>query len=107
MSKLNENVAVITGAISGKALATAKAFADAGANVSITGRRQDQLNASVEAIGAHVTGVRDDAANLGSCNSPTLDSRKGQPPCHSPESTSPQDNRPNIAEPSATSSMTP
>ena len=62
--KLEGKIAVITGATSGLALATAKRFVAEGAYVFITGRRQDALDAAVEAIGRNVTGVRGDAANL-------------------------------------------
>src|SRR6201991_2278319 len=64
MGKLEGKVAVITGATSGMALATAKLFVEEGAYVFITGRRQDALDAAVKAIGRNVTGVRGDAANL-------------------------------------------
>ena len=64
MGKLSEKVAVITGATSGMALATAKLFVDEGAYVFITGRRREKLDEAVKAIGRNVTGVRGDAANL-------------------------------------------
>jgi NAD(P)-dependent dehydrogenase (short-subunit alcohol dehydrogenase family) len=65
MPKLKDKVAVITGATSGMALATAKLFVEEGAYVFITGRRQKQLDDTVKAIGRNVTGVQGDAANLG------------------------------------------
>jgi NAD(P)-dependent dehydrogenase (short-subunit alcohol dehydrogenase family) len=62
--KLENKVAVITGATSGMALATAKLFVKEGAYVFITGRRQELLDAAVKEIGANVTGVRADSGNL-------------------------------------------
>ena len=64
MDKLKGKVAVITGATSGMALATAKLFVEEGAYVFITGRRQEQLDEAVKAIGKNVTGVQSDAGNL-------------------------------------------
>ncbi len=64
MKKLQGKVAVITGATSGMALATAKLFVAEGAYVFITGRRQKELDEAVKAIGSNVTGVQGDAANL-------------------------------------------
>ena len=64
MGKLDDKVAVITGATSGMALAGAKLFAKEGAHVFITGRRQDSLDDAVAQIGGNVTGVQADAANL-------------------------------------------
>jgi NAD(P)-dependent dehydrogenase (short-subunit alcohol dehydrogenase family) len=64
MGKLTGKVAVITGATSGMALATAKLFVAEGAYVFITGRTQDKLDDAVRAIGRNVTGVLGDAANL-------------------------------------------
>jgi NAD(P)-dependent dehydrogenase (short-subunit alcohol dehydrogenase family) len=65
MGKLDGKTAVITGATSGMALATAKLFVEEGAYVFITGRRQEQLDAAVKEIGKNVTGVQGDASNLG------------------------------------------
>jgi NAD(P)-dependent dehydrogenase (short-subunit alcohol dehydrogenase family) len=62
--KLTNKVAVITGATSGMALATAKLFVEEGAYVFITGRRRQQLDDAVKAIGRNVTGVQGDASNL-------------------------------------------
>jgi NAD(P)-dependent dehydrogenase (short-subunit alcohol dehydrogenase family) len=64
MSKLDGKVAVITGATSGMALATAKLFAAEGAHVFITGRRKEQLDEAVAAIGHNVTAVQADSGNL-------------------------------------------
>jgi NAD(P)-dependent dehydrogenase (short-subunit alcohol dehydrogenase family) len=64
MGKLTDKVAVITGATSGMALATAKLFAKEGAYVFITGRRQKQLDEAVRAIGPNATGVLADSAKL-------------------------------------------
>jgi NAD(P)-dependent dehydrogenase (short-subunit alcohol dehydrogenase family) len=60
----NNKVVVVTGGTSGIGLATAQAFAAAGASVFITGRRQEALDAAVKAIGGRVTGVRGDMSNL-------------------------------------------
>lgn len=64
MKKLENKVAVITGATSGMALATAKMFVQEGAYVFITGRRQQELDDAVKAIGNNVTGVKCDSSNL-------------------------------------------
>jgi NAD(P)-dependent dehydrogenase (short-subunit alcohol dehydrogenase family) len=65
MGKFDKKIVVVTGGTSGIGLATAKQFAEAGASVFITGRRQDALDAAVKAIGGRVTGVRADMAQLG------------------------------------------
>ena len=63
--KLENRVAVITGATSGMALATAKLFVEEGAYVFITGRRQEILDKAVKEICKNnVTGVQGDAGNL-------------------------------------------
>ena len=64
MNKLQNKIAVITGATSGMALATAKLFVEEGAYVFVTGRRQEQLDKAVREIGRNVTGVRGDSASL-------------------------------------------
>lgn len=62
--KFENKVVVVTGGTSGIGLATAKAFAEAGASVFITGRRQDALNTAVKQIGARITGVQGDMTVL-------------------------------------------
>jgi short-subunit dehydrogenase len=64
MGRLEEKIAVITGANSGIGLASAKRFVAEGARVIITGRRQEELDKAVRAIGAGVTAVQGDVSNL-------------------------------------------
>ncbi|MEM5402055.1 SDR family NAD(P)-dependent oxidoreductase [Paraburkholderia unamae] len=63
--KLDNKIALVTGATSGIGLATAQRFAAEGAHVYLTGRRQAALDAAVKAIreaGGKVTGVRVDSS---------------------------------------------
>lgn len=62
--KLEGKIALVTGGNSGIGLATAKQFVAEGAYVYITGRRQVELDAAVEAIGKNVTAVQSDVSNL-------------------------------------------
>jgi NAD(P)-dependent dehydrogenase (short-subunit alcohol dehydrogenase family) len=64
MNKLEGKVAVITGGNSGIGLATAQRFAEEGAHVFITGRRQAELEAAVRQIGKRATGVQGDVSKL-------------------------------------------
>ena len=64
MGKLQGKVAVITGGTEGIGLATAKLFVEEGAYVFITGRRKQQLDEAVKAIGDNVSGVQGDVAKL-------------------------------------------
>jgi NAD(P)-dependent dehydrogenase (short-subunit alcohol dehydrogenase family) len=62
--KLAGKVAVVTGGNSGIGLATAKRFVEEGAYVFITGRRKEELDAAVKAIGSNVTAVQGDVSKL-------------------------------------------
>ncbi|MGK5442759.1 SDR family oxidoreductase [Micromonospora sp. URMC 105] len=64
MAQLNGKTALVTGGTSGIGLAAARRFAAEGAHVFITGRRQEQLDEAVAAIGAAATGIRSDVSNL-------------------------------------------
>jgi NAD(P)-dependent dehydrogenase (short-subunit alcohol dehydrogenase family) len=58
--KLSGKVAVVTGGNSGIGLAAAKVFAEEGARVFVSGRRQAELDAAVEKIGPSTTAVQGD-----------------------------------------------
>ncbi|MBR8511648.1 SDR family NAD(P)-dependent oxidoreductase [Burkholderia cenocepacia] len=65
--KLDNKIALVTGATSGIGLATAQRFAAEGAHVYLTGRRQAELDAAVAGIreaGGMATGVRSDSTKL-------------------------------------------
>src|SRR5579859_6382225 len=63
-NKLHNKVALVTGGTIGIGLATAQTLADEGAQVFITGRRQAELDAAVQAIGHGAVGIRSDASKL-------------------------------------------
>ena len=65
MTRFKDKVVIVTGGSDGIGLATAKAFAAEGANVYVTGRRQDRLDAAVKEIGGATVGVQGDVADLG------------------------------------------
>jgi NAD(P)-dependent dehydrogenase (short-subunit alcohol dehydrogenase family) len=62
--KLDGKVAVVTGASAGIGLATAKRFAEEGAHVFITGRRQSELDAAAKEIGPKAVAVRADSSDV-------------------------------------------
>ena len=62
--KLEGKVAVVTGASAGIGLGIAKAFANEGARVFITGRRQSEIDRAVAEIGHGAIGVQGDAGTL-------------------------------------------
>jgi NAD(P)-dependent dehydrogenase (short-subunit alcohol dehydrogenase family) len=64
MANLDGKVAVVTGGNSGIGFAAAKRLVADGAHVFITGRKKDELDAAVAAIGRNVTGVQGDVSKL-------------------------------------------
>src|SRR5277367_7033469 len=62
--QIEGKVALVTGGSSGIGLATAKLFAQRGATVYITGRRQKELDQAVREIGQPATGIQGDVSRL-------------------------------------------
>jgi NAD(P)-dependent dehydrogenase (short-subunit alcohol dehydrogenase family) len=63
-SKLAGKVALVTGGSAGIGLGIAKRFAEEGARVFITGRRQSQLDEATASIGGNAAAIRGDTSNL-------------------------------------------
>jgi NAD(P)-dependent dehydrogenase (short-subunit alcohol dehydrogenase family) len=63
-SKLSGKVALVTGGSAGIGLGIAKRFAEEGARVFITGRRQSELDKGITAIGGNAIAVQGDTSNL-------------------------------------------
>ena len=63
MTQFKDKITLVTGGSDGIGLATAKAFAAAGATVYVTGRRQDRLDKAVQEIG-NAIGVAGDVASV-------------------------------------------
>lgn len=64
MGKLEGKIGLVTGGTSGIGFAAARRFADEGAHVFITGRRESELRTAVEEIGRNVTGVQGDVSEV-------------------------------------------
>jgi len=62
--KLSGKIALVTGGSAGIGLGIAKHFAEEGARVFVTGRRQSELDKAVTAIGGGATAVPGDISNL-------------------------------------------
>lgn len=61
--RFEDKVVVVTGGTDGIGLTTARSFAAEGAQVFITGRSQDRLDAALSEIGSGVIGVQGDVSN--------------------------------------------
>ena len=66
MGQLDGKVALVTGGSAGIGLETARRFAAEGAQVYLTGRRKEVVDAAVAEIDGDVTGVVGDVSNLAS-----------------------------------------
>ncbi|HEY5851155.1 MAG TPA: glucose 1-dehydrogenase [Lysobacter sp.] len=64
MNRLQDKVALVTGGNSGIGLAAAERFAAEGAQVIVTGRRQEVLDDAVRRIGHGAVGIQGDVADI-------------------------------------------
>ncbi|MEU5129803.1 SDR family NAD(P)-dependent oxidoreductase [Streptomyces mobaraensis] len=64
MGQLDDKTALVTGASTGIGLAIARRFADEGATVYLTGRREAELDAAVRRVGDRGIGIRGDVSRL-------------------------------------------
>lgn len=62
MGQLDNKVALVTGGSSGIGLAIARRFAAEGATVYLTGRREAELDAAVQASGPKAVGLQGDVS---------------------------------------------
>lgn len=63
-NRLKGKVAVVTGGTTGIGLGIAQELAAEGAQVFITGRRQEELDAAVKTVGTSAIGIRSDVSKL-------------------------------------------
>ena len=63
MARMNDKAALVIGGAQGIGFATARALAEEGASVILTGRRQQEVAAAAESIGALAHGIQADAAS--------------------------------------------
>jgi NAD(P)-dependent dehydrogenase (short-subunit alcohol dehydrogenase family) len=63
MGSLDGKNALVTGGTAGIGLASARALADEGAHVFLTGRNQSTIDAAVASIGPSATGIRSDVSD--------------------------------------------
>jgi NAD(P)-dependent dehydrogenase (short-subunit alcohol dehydrogenase family) len=75
-SKLAGKAALVTGGSSGIGLGIAKRFAEEGARVFITGRRQSQLDEAVASIDGNAAAIQGDISNLADLDRSTPSSRR-------------------------------
>jgi NAD(P)-dependent dehydrogenase (short-subunit alcohol dehydrogenase family) len=80
MGQLDGKVSLVTGGSAGIGLATARRFAAEGAQVYLTGRRRDVVDAAVADLDGDVTGIVSDVADLGALDAlfATIGERSGR-----------------------------